>query len=121
MINEFNSLSSTRAEKRLVKADPRWEEVLNQLDISSTKLLFKQQVSSVEFYTYTGRYEVTVKGDWLGMVKSRGALLQRAVSTVHGILPKVHFTSEREQTPNPLSEFSDAALLAEIQRRLEVK
>ena len=122
MINEFNSLSNTRTEKWLGKVDPRWTEVLEQLStLPSTKMLLSLQAQEVECFIHAYRYEVTVPENWVGMIQSRLPLLQQAVTRVHGEGLKVHIISEQKRSPNPLSEFSDAALLAEIQRRLEVK
>ena len=59
-----------------------WQQILASLELPSTRMLLSQQARLVRIDSH--RAVVQVSGNWMGMVQSRAALLEKAIATAMG-------------------------------------
>ena len=59
-----------------------WQQILASLELPSTRMLLSQQARLTRIDTH--RAVVQVSGNWMGMVQSRAALLEKAIATAMG-------------------------------------
>ena len=59
-----------------------WQQILASLELPSTRMLLSQQARLTRIDSH--RAVVQVSGNWMGMVQSRAALLEKAISSAMG-------------------------------------
>lgn len=84
------STSAAEPEAKQAQATPAhsedlgqlWQQILASLELPSTRMLLSQQARLMRIDSH--RAVVQVSGNWMGMVQSRAALLEKAIATAMG-------------------------------------
>jgi len=94
----------------------RWSEVLQAVEIPSTRMLLENHVVKAFYVGLAGTYCIHVERIWKGMFQSRHELIHRAVKTVFGEGTLLRIEAADQQAP--LDIFTDQELVDELARRL---